>query len=561
MKRAPHTPAAEGGGTAGEELGPDPGPSGTPRARGGGHALTSGRLGALKRRLAQPVGPRRSGPPPGPAGPISSSLRARMVLALGVVGYVAFYLTWSFLDRARFASVVFDTAIHDQAAWLLSQGVSPFSTIMGRPYFGDHLYFLTLILVPFYWLGGGVKTAMTLQVLAFGLAAVPAFLVAREKLRSEWMACAVGWAYLLNPSVGWMTLDQFHPDSFEVPLIFLCVYFLMKKRWRTFLAMVVLLLLAKEDTVLLVVGLGVWAAIGYRRVLGAMVAVGAVVWAFVSFRLLLPFFSGAASLAVYVGAHGTRIAYGGVGEFARALVSRPGSVMRHAVALDRPLYYLKVLGPLVFLPLRTWVALALAGLPFAVNAFSQYEQQRDIRFHSGSLLIPALMVGAVWGVSYASPRVRRVLLVLVLVASVAGLWLWGPAPGSRDSAGWPEKPVYARAAGEAMALIPDGACVAADERFVTYLTHRIEVYEFPNPFGQLFWGDCQSTGQPLPDRMDRVAYVLVMKEQEYSPGRIALAEVLAGGAFETRYDKDGVLLLARPGSELATAPGAAETAR
>jgi hypothetical protein len=137
-------------------------------------------------------------------------------LAAGVIVYSCFHIVWGLLAHADFATYGFDLGIHDQAAWLLSQWKSPFVTITGNPYFGDHLSWIMFLVVPLYWLFDSVKVLLVLQPLLLGLAAIPAFLVAREKLRSEWLATGIAWAYLLTPYVNWITVDRFHPDAFEV---------------------------------------------------------------------------------------------------------------------------------------------------------------------------------------------------------------------------------------------------------------------------------------------------------------------------------------------------------
>lgn len=294
---------------------------------------TSRRLRRSHRSFLARLG-RSSLPPAPPTIPDESirvSRRARLVLAVGVILFLGFYGTWTLLNHAHFATYGFDLGIHDQAARLLSQGRS-FSTICWRPYFGDHLYFIMLGVVPLYWLGGGARLLIVLQVLAFGLAAVPAFLLAREKLRSEWVACAVAWAYLLNPYICWMTRDEFHPEAIEVPLVFLSFWLLLRRRWWSFLAVAVVLLLVKEDAALLVFGLGVWVALRYRPLVGMLTAAAAAGWLYLSFWVLLPLLSGTESLATYIAAHGQRIPFGGLGAFCTRSSPGPGRWWRRPSA-------------------------------------------------------------------------------------------------------------------------------------------------------------------------------------------------------------------------------------
>lgn len=472
-------------------------------------------------------------------------MRARWLLAAGVLAYSCFHIVWALLAHADFATYGFDLGIHDQAAWLLSQWKSPFITISGNAYFGDHLSWIMFLVVPLYWLFDSVKVLLVLQPLLVGLAAIPAFLVAREKLRSEWLATGIAWAYLLTPYVNWITVDRFHPDAFEVPLVFLAFWFAMRKRRWAFLATIVVLMLVKEDAPLIVLGLGLWVAFRFDWRLGGLSTVLGAVWIFVNFRVLLPTLSGTGSLAAYMSFHGSRIPFGGLGEFLRTLVGKPWEVIKALFGPERPMYYLKVFAPMGFLPFLSPLTMAAVVLPLLFNGLSAFLYQHGIERHYGALVVSGMTVAAVFGIAHVSPSVRRWLVVYMVAAAMVGLWLWGPVPGSRHQAYWPETPKpYSVAANAALALIPPDAVVAADYRFVTRLDHRVEIYEFPNPWAQRNWADGKSNGRPLPDRIARVQYVIALRDQEKALQPV-LDQVMASGEFRTVYDQDGVVLLQR----------------
>ena len=433
-------------------------------------------------------------------GPISASRAARIVLIAGVVAYTGFYMAWAIWNYDHLGTFGFDLGIHDQATWLLSRGHWPFITISGTYYFGDHLSWIMFLLVPLYWIVPSAKVLLVAQSLALGLAAVPLFLVARLKLRSEWLAAAVAWVYFFNPYMGWVNTDQFHPDAFVVPLTFLAFLFAMRRRRVLFLAMVVLAMLVKEDVALLIFGVGVWVAILYDRRTGIVAAALSALWMFVNFRFILPALSGTGSLTTYVITHGDRIPFGGLGGFARTLVTKPWRVAAEFFGEGRPMYYLKVFGPLGFLPFLSPSTLAAVILPLIANGLSTFGYQHMLKYHYGALVVPGLLVAAIFGVYHGSPRVRKILVCFMLLTAVVGLYLWGPAPGSRDPASWGDYPSsYVQAVEDAAKLIPDRAVVSADLRFVTQIDHRLEIYEFPNPWYGLNWGAETPTGSPCPD--------------------------------------------------------------
>jgi len=478
---------------------------------------------------------------------IPVSRQARSVLVLGVISYLAFYLTWVLTKHQGFSTYGFDLGIHDQAMWLLSRGKSPFITISGNPYFGDHLYFLMAPLAPLYWLLDDVRVLIVLQPVVLALAAVPLFLIAREKLRSEWLASGMVWAYFLNPYVGWITLEEFHPDVFEVPLVFAIFWFALRKRWAGFLVTALLLLLAKEDTPLLLLGVGVWVALRYHRRLGILTTLLAAGWFLLNFKVLLPVLGGTGSLGAYISTHGERIPFGGLGGLLGTLFTKPWRVIGALFGPRRPLYYLQVFAPLGFAPFLSPSTLAAVMAPLLANGLSTFWYQQTIERHYGTLVIPGLLVAALYGIAHLPVRIRKSVVGLVIISAIIGLYLWGPAPGSRHPGHWvTSAPSYAQTAEEAIDMIPAQASVSADYHLVTHLSHRSEIYEFPCPWLDHNWEDGRSTDRTLSDRAEEVEYVLVLRESKPQV-KETLDRLMKSGNYQTVLDREGVVLLAREG--------------
>ena len=481
--------------------------------------------------------------------PPTRSWVARAVLVAGIGAYLWVYLTWTLANYDNFVAVGgggYDFSIHDQGLWLLSRAHSPFLTISGTQYFADHLSFIMLFFVPLYWLFSTGKVLLVLQTLALGLAAFPAFLVAREKLRSERLAAAIAVAYLVNPYIGFTNLESFHPDVFAVPLVFLAFWFLVRRRWVGFFVSIVLMLLVKEDVPLLVIGIGIFVAIRYQRRLGILTAVLGALWLILSYRFLLPFFNGSGGLATYIARHQVRIPFGGLGGFLKTLVTRPWKVVGQLFGPQRPWYYLQVFGPLAFLSfLAPFTLLVLSG-PLLANGLSTFHYQHQIEYHYGALVVPAIFVAAVFGIArFRERRVRQVLVGLLLVASLFSAWLWGPLPHTRHALAWaPSATAYTRAIDEAIKLVPKDAVVSADSTTAMHLDRRREIYQFPNPWYQRNWGSGRATGQSLPDRAARVDYILVPRSLKWVSLPV-IQNLMTSGEFKVIFDRQGVLLLER----------------
>ena len=96
---------------------------------------------------------------------------------------------------------------------------------MGLNLFGDHASYILLPFVPLYWVWPTVEWLIAGQTLALAVAAIPVYLLGKKYLRNPWMAVLPAFAFLLAPALGWLNLENFHPDSFEVPLVLFALVF------------------------------------------------------------------------------------------------------------------------------------------------------------------------------------------------------------------------------------------------------------------------------------------------------------------------------------------------
>ncbi|CAA9246903.1 MAG: hypothetical protein AVDCRST_MAG76-2066 [uncultured Acidimicrobiales bacterium] len=445
--------------------------------------------------------------------PVLADRRARLVVAGAAGLYIWLFSYWTMRHYDGFGTTAFDFAIYDQGVWLLSRFKEPFVTVMGRHLFGDHTSFILLPLVPIYWILPTGKVLLVAQAAALGSAAVPTFLLARDKLRNELLAAVLAVVYLLHPAVGHINLEQFHPDVFEVPLALFAFWFMVRHRWFGFFACVVALLLVKEDVALLTFPLGVYVAVRHDRRVGlatCWVSMGAMALAL---WWILPMYNEIGSLNAW------RVPFGGVRGFMRTAVGHPGRLINYIFDDSRrPWYLWQLLSPLAFLPLLAPRVL-LIGLPLlAVNVFSTFYYQYDIRYHYGTLVLPVLVTSTIFAIAKArSVAGRQIAVGLVAATTLLTAYLWGPTPLGRKEAviaspSGPSVPHLKRA----FALIPDDAVVSAFYGYVPHLAHREEIYMFPNPFSTSYYGTSKQGGLRLP-AADRVEYVVVPTALDAEP--------------------------------------------
>ena len=462
------------------------------------------------------------------------------VLLFVVAGYAVLYGMWSVRKYHAYNAPAFDMSIFDQGVWLLSHFKAPFVTIYGQNMFGDHTVFLMLLFVPVYWLWQSPETLLVVQAVALAIGGFPIYLMGRRVLKSRWLALIPTLAYLLYPALGWLNLENFHPDSFYVPLALFALCFMVYERWRRYMFMVVLLLLVKEDAWLFLVPLGIYVAFRHDRRAGLTTVGLAVGWFIVVFWGIQPALSGASAGSM----DAWRMPFGGYGGLVKTALTQPWQVIAYMLTADKVKYVFQLLTPLLFLAVLDWrCLLALPVLFF--NLISTFWYQSNLQYHYTALLIPPLFVAAIFGLErFRKLRVRRTLSALALIVTVACVYFWGPLPGSRTPSSYPDpKSVECVAANEALTRIPKDAVVAAEDKFAAHLADRYVIYDFPNPYIASYWGNDSQKGQRLPGA-DQVEYVMVSPADLRGDSARAYASLPAEG-FTPIFSRSGVVVLHR----------------
>ena len=470
------------------------------------------------------------------------SVPARGVLGVATAMFVALVAAAAIGHHNDFENAGLDFASFDQGLWLLSRFREPYLTTLGVNLFGDHSSFLLVPLAPVYWVAPDPAALLVVQSAALGLGAVGTFLIGRETLRSEWLACGVAVAYLLQPAVGWTGLDEFHPDAFEVPLLIFAIHFMLQRRWRPFIWMVVALLLVKEDVALLTFMLGLYVTLFHHRRVGLAVSGMSVVWLLAATFAILPAFNGVGTLDSW------RVPFGGTGGLARATLTRPWDVIARLAGPSQREYLAQILLPAALLSFLSRPLLLVGIGPLLSNLLSTWPYQRDVQYHYSTLLVPIVIASAVLGIATKPTFARRSALVVAMVlASLVGSAALGPLSGEEPIA-WSAGPeaVARGPAHEAIMMIPDDAAVSTMVQFAPHLGHREDLYLFPNPWRSTGQGDGSREGERLP-AADRIDYILLTATfvDRYPGAKPVFEHLLEDGEFRTMFTSGGVVLLRR----------------
>jgi uncharacterized membrane protein len=465
-----------------------------------------------------------------------------LVLAVAVALWVIVFFRLGALRHDRHGTFGFDLGIYDQATWLLAFFRHPFITVRGLDVFGHHATPGLWLFAPFYWLGGGPKVLLALQVCAQASGAFAMYLLARDLLGSRWIGTALGVVLLLNPTSQYLVWEFFHPEAFAIGPLLFAYWAARTQRWNWFWPAALLAISMKEDLALALLVIGILVAVRGARRIGIAIALLSFGWFVIATRVVIPWRNG-------VGPFYEQL-YGTLGDsptqVAWYLVRHPGRAWSIATEPDRLEYYRQMFFPVALLPLLAPEALAI-GLPMlAINVYTSdgFPFTRNYQFHYSAIVLAAVMIGTVEAlVRIRSVPARHGLVGVLLVASLVSCVQWGASPISHDydRGIWPlHGEDRAAAKDHALALLPSGAATSAAYNLVPHLTHRQKIYEFPVPWRPVNWG---VHGENLDD--PRGVRWLLVDRRLLNPEDTALLDRLLHTEFEVRYSRDDIVLAQR----------------
>jgi uncharacterized membrane protein len=474
------------------------------------------------------------------AGPVTALMAMMLV-------YIAVFGTLSYQQQSNFGTYGFDMGIYDQGIWLVSHFKNPFVTIRGLDYFGHHVNIITLLFVPAYWLGAGPHFLYAVETVCLAAGAIPIWLLGRDRLESSWMPLGLCAAYLLYPSVEWINQWQFHPDALIITPLMFAYWLATRQRWGWFWVAVVVALSCKEDAGLAVFALGICLWIKHRqRAQGVITALAGAAWFLICTKLIIPFANGGAA-PFYVTNFpelGTSI-FSIIGNF----FFHPGKWIKVVFARSRWTYYAQIFWPVSFIALLEPLVL-LIGLPqLFVNTSSATNDAYNIHFFLTSIVVAGVFLATVEACAKRGRTAagRRFMVGLTVAAALASNVAWSPSPISVNfhTGYWVPPKARDQAINAAISIVPPNASVSATYDIDDHLTHRVSVYEYPNPWIVTNWG----IGLRKPPDPSKVDW-LVLDTGAVGNQAALYQTLIVKGEFQTLFSQDGIVVLhrARPGT-------------
>jgi uncharacterized membrane protein len=444
-----------------------------------------------------------------------------------------------------------DLGIMDQVLWNSAHGhfwrqticnpISDINCLGDTSRLAIHFEPSMMLLIPFYSFNAGPHFLQFVQVSGVALGVLPAYWLGSRRLQHVAGGVLLAVAYLGMPTLYSAVTDDFHMVTLAAPALLFALYFLYTRNQVGLIIACLIAMGTKEQVAMDVFMIGLACGLLQNRWRAAFVVMGmAVVWAVMALTIM--------HFASPLGASPTAVRYGGITSTLQRIPLLFTDPNRHR-------YYTRlfwnagavgILAPwMLVLALPAVLLNAISDVPAQYSAWHQYNT--DI----APFLLVALLEGIVVIVNFL-PTLRHWLTVLwkrhfqyapmqsaALVALSVPLSLMISFNGASLTmnalndvvADWPLATAHTRLLPQMLKLIPATASVAAQSEIVPHLSHRREIYQFPDGLTQhatYIALDAQSDYYPEPDL------------HQY---HLAVQALLKTGQYQILYQNDGYLLL------------------
>jgi uncharacterized membrane protein len=416
------------------------------------------------------------------------------VVTLGAGGFAGFVYYYSLQQHQRLATAAFDLGIYDNLMFVALKGQPFRSTVLlgpdGPSYLVGHAEFAMLFFVPLYWLWPKAEMLLMLQAIAIGFAAVPLYFFARTQL-TRGAAVVLSLAYLLYAPLHGSCFYDFHWLPISLFFQFTLYYALATHKNWLFVACYAFLTLLREDVSVGLTVLGLFLLFsGIRPKLGLLMAICSAV-SFVGIKFGIMLYAGPFHFPSLMYAQLLAAGENDFGSVVRTLLTNPAYVVSTLMEPKKLNYFLHLLAPLAFLPLRhRWLWLLLSGGIIFTFLTTAYEPTISINFQYPSHWIPYLFAAVVLILGHVSKAPdgairRRAALGALLFGVTVHSYVFGailqhetyiggflPVPYKITAS---EKDQYAKLK-KVVARIPPEASVAATDREVPHISNRYSAY-------------------------------------------------------------------------------------
>lgn len=356
---------------------------------------------------------------------------------------------------------------------------------------------ILILLSPIYLIYQRAETLLIFQSIWLGAGIIPLYLLARERRMSRPAGLILALIYLAYPALHGANLYEFHSLTLITPLLLWLLYFLEIGAVKRYFAVLLALLLCREDVSLLLCFVGLHAVISLRRG-GARLGTYTILIGIAYFVLAKGAFMRSSMLGGYSYYYEELIPEKkGVLQLLISVVTNPSFVLKLVLEEQKIIFLGLLFLPLSFLPFaaKNGRIMLIYGFLFCLLAsrdpvYSVHFQYTSVLFPIAFALTPAALrrIKDEGALHLSGPRLARALLGAGLVAGVLlGLKFGALAQNATFRGGFnpitrsltPEQESLYAWLRQTIAKIPKNASVGATRKLGPHISNRREAYVYP----------------------------------------------------------------------------------
>ena len=458
-----------------------------------------------------------------------------ILVSCGAAFYAVYFSKYTLLHHRRLGTSGFDLGIHVNWAFNALHGqpwrCPVFFGADGGHFIGNHAIFAMFFAwLPLFALKPGPEFFLVYQAIIVGAAAIPIYLFGRTQI-PRGAAALFALLYLLYAPVHGPNFYDFH-ELMPLPFWCFCLFWAIATRRNGLVALFVFVLYAhREDVAVGIAVLGLFLIItGARPRLGLVLAVVSTVWFIIIKFIIMPLLFKGWFQEIYKELQAP--GHPGYGSVVQTVLINPSFFLKTLLTEVKANYFLHILVPLVFLPLRR-PALALLGIPgfFFTLLTTGYAPTVSIAFHYTLHGAPYLLAGSILMLRLLSqsPRDGAVRRNAALGAMAVTMFFHSYAFGAIfqhntfiggfgkvEFKMTPDEEKRYAALRKLVAMIPKDASVAADESDMPHVSARVNAYDLRFAHGDADYllvrvGTLYTPGT-LKNAFDRHRYGLIASE-------------------------------------------------
>ena len=389
-----------------------------------------------------------------------------------IIGISTLILLTSSIIRHELFNSSGDLAFFDQTVYLISQGKSPISSVLGFHVLADHAAWILYPIALLYKIYPSVYWLFVVQSVALSLGALPTYLLALQAGLKENQAIAIVAVYLLYPVVYNSNLCDFHPDTLLVPALLTAVLAARMKKIVWFCVSVLIVLGCKAVLSLTVVAMGFWLILfEKRRLYGVIAIISGIAWFLIANKIIIPFFGSEATL---VNRHFYRYSYLGksFSETLQIILSQPQLIISNIFSSINLEYLFFLLAPVIWGLIPKYMTPLIGAIPcLALNILADHPSQKNVILHYSLPAIPFLMLVLIASIAANKAWLKQTKVIFVwslIWFLVLGKWGFFMSKYLNFVDNW-------QATREAISLVKTQDSILTTDVITPHLTHRQEI--------------------------------------------------------------------------------------